>query len=242
MSYDFIFVTIKKELEHKMIKVNDKNVFIDRFKWGNLVLFCLLCIWVVVSALYSFNSVVQQTVVPLVDKESANFTAALLYFRALTSIIAMGLLFFGCSKLLFFVTDYQNSEVIRHGVIMVSAGLILFGASGFIKLMIGSNIHINENPTTKNDIFPISLYLENLIYTLGLGYIAALKTFIITNVLLALFATIEICRFRNLEYLAKRYVKDYKKYNGDVKKMNVYSGDVLIHPNEMGKNLAKYFV
>lgn len=125
---------------------------------------------------------------------------------------------------------------------MVSAGLVLFGASGFIKLMIGSDIHINENPTIENDIFSISLYLENLIYTLGLGYIAALKTFIITNVLLALFATIEICRFRNLEYLAKRYVKDYKKYDGDVKKMNVYSGDVLIHPNEMGKNLAKYFV
>ena len=108
--------------------------------------------------------------------------------------------------------------------------------------MIGSDIHINENPTTKNDIFSISLYLENLTYTLGLGYIAALKTFIITNVLLALFATIEICRFRNLEYLAKRYVKDYKKYDGDVKKMNIYSSDVLIHPNEMGKNLAKYFV
>ena len=57
-----------------------------------------------------------------------------------------------------------------------------------------------------------------------------------------LFTVYEIARLKNLEYLAKRYIKEFKKHEGDPNKLTMFKADKWVDPKEMGRNLAKYFV
>jgi len=222
-----------------MIKLNVRTMVINRFKWVNVTLFCLLCIWILTCLLCSFSNSTEKEVVTKVIASNIN-KDQLAFFEFAVGIVKIISFFTGIVMVCLGI--FKSKETLGIGLTLIALGLMtLIGSFVFMGLLETEGLASETSRTVEKDVFSGRLYFENLTALLGSGFGTALKIFLAINVAISVFVFIEVYRFRNLEYFAKRYIRDFYKHANNLNNLNIYTADKWVNPDDMGRNLAKYF-
>ena len=70
----------------------------------------------------------------------------------------------------------------------------------------------------EENVFLFKLYFANFKTMFGASISTLIKVAIAMKISIILFTAYEIARLKNLEYLAKRYIKEFEKHKGDPNK------------------------
>ena len=130
---------------------------------------------------------------------------------------------------------------------MITVGVFVMSTSFLLDVIIEGGVRSSApEPTTaekvEENVFLFKLYFANFKTMFGASISTLIEVVITMKISIILFTAYEIARLKNLEYLAKRYIKEFKKYKGDPNKLTIFKADKWVDPKEMGRNLAKYFV
>lgn len=228
-----------------MIKVNDINVIWNRLGQGILIFLKICAAWIAICLLWSFKG---STEVQVVSNSPTSIIAIINLVKYIP--VGLGVLMIVMAMFKIAASQYDEDSK-RSGMIMFFVGVMSIFMSAIFNLMIGDpDMLPNPFPqtsqsrpkTVEENVFLFKLYWANLKVMLGAGFVALLKIAVIMKISIVLFAWYEIARLKNLEYLAKRYIKEFQKYKGNTDKLKIFKADIWVDPKEMGRNLAKYFV
>ena len=228
-----------------MIKVNDMNVMRDRLSQGVLIFLKICAAWIVICFLWSFKGSTEAQVVSNNPASIADIINVVKYIP-----VGLGILMVIMASFKLITAEYDEDKK-KSAITMLFFGAISILMFGVFNIVIGdANMFPNPFPQTsqsrpktiEENVFLFRLYWANLKIMLGVGFVALLKIAVIMEILIVLFAWYEIARLKNLEYLAKRYIKEFQRYKGNIDKLKIYKADVWVDPKDMGRNLAKYFV
>lgn len=228
-----------------MIKANNASIINRKILKGFFIFFTICAVWMVFCLLWSFNDSTQMQIVvkhSLSPAEAAmNIVRLIKYFPALLGGMSI---VFAVHRILQSIREGESS---RSGIIMVIGGVLGIGAYVFVDAIIGDGGgYSRPDPATaekvEKNVFLYELYFANFKTMFGASILMLIKVAIAMKIFIILFIAYEIARLKNLEYLAKRYIKEFEKHKGDPNKLTIFKADKWVDPKEMGRNLAKYFV
>ncbi|WP_298945215.1 hypothetical protein [uncultured Campylobacter sp.] len=228
-----------------MIKTNNASIINSKILKGFSIFFTICAVWTAICLLWSFKDSTQTQIVvkhSLSPAEAAmNIVGLIKYFPALLGGM---LIVFAAHRILQGIREGESS---RSGFIMVIGGVLAMSTSFLLDGIIGDGGRSSmPEPTTtekvEENVFLFKLYFANFKTMFGASISTLIKVAIAMKISIVLFTAYEIVRLKNLEYLAKRYIKEFKKHEGDLNKLTIFKADKWVDPKEMGRNLAKYFV
>ncbi len=228
-----------------MIKTNNASIINNKILKGFSIFFTICAVWTAICLLWSFKDSTQTQIVvkhSLSPAEAAmNIVGLIKYFPTLLGGM---LIVFAAHRIL---QGIREGEPSGSNYTMAIAGVLLMGASLLVDAIIGDGGRSSTpEPTTaekvEENVFLFELYFANFKTMFGASILTLIKVAIAMKIFIILFTAYEIARLKNLEYLAKRYIKEFKKHKGDPNKLTIFKADKWVDPKDMGRNLAKYFV
>lgn len=228
-----------------MIKANNASIINSKILKGFSIFFTICAVWTVFCLLWSFND---STQTQIVVKHSSNPAEAVM--RIINSVKYIPLVLGGVIMVLSvhkILQGIREGEPSSSSYPMAIAGGLIMGVSLLVDAIIGDGGRSSTpEPTTaekvEENVFLFKLYFANFKTMFGASISTLIKVAIAMKISIILFTAYEIARLKNLEYLAKRYIKEFKKHEGDPNKLTIFKADKWVDPKEMGRNLAKYFV
>ncbi len=228
-----------------MIKANNASIINSKILKGFSIFFTICAVWMVFCLLWSFND---STQTQIVVKHSLSPAEAAM--RMMNSIKYIPVVLGGIIMVL---SMFKIRQGIREGepssssYPMAIAGVLLMSMSFLLDGIIGDGGRSSApDPATaekvEKNVFLYELYFANFKTMFGASILMLIKVAIAMKIFIILFIAYEIARLKNLEYLAKRYIKEFEKHKGDPNKLTIFKADKWVDPKEMGRNLAKYFV
>lgn len=228
-----------------MIKADNLSIISNKMLQSFSIFFTICAVWTVFCLLWSFND---STQTQIVVKHSSNPAEAVM--RIMNSVKYIPVVLGGIIMVLsmfIILQGIREGEPSDSSYAMAITGVLLMGVSFLVDAILGDGGGSSRpEPTTaekvEENVFLFKLYFANFKTMFGASISTLIKVAIAMKISIILFAAYEIARLKNLEYLAKRYIKEFKKHKGDPNKLTMFKADKWVDPKEMGRNLAKYFV
>lgn len=228
-----------------MIKADNSSIISNKMLQSFSIFFTICAVWTVFCLLWSFND---STQTQIVVKHSSNPAEAVMGIMNSVKYIPMVL-----GGVIMVLSMFIILQGIREGepsgssYAMAITGILLMGVSLLVDAILGDvGGSSRPEPTTaekvEENVFLFKLYFANFKTMFGASISTLIKVAIAMKISIILFTAYEIARLKNLEYLAKRYIKEFEKHKGDPNKLTIFKADKWVDPKEMGRNLAKYFV
>ena len=170
-----------------MIKLNVGTLVINRFKWVNVTLFCLLCIWILTCLLCSFSNSTEKEVVTKVIANNI-IKDQLAFFEFAVGIVKITSFFTGVVMIChgIFKSREGGGETLGKGLTLIALGFIVLIGSHVVTCLLETESFVSEaSRTVEKDVFSGRLYFKNLTAMLGSGYITALKIIFLVNIVVA---------------------------------------------------------
>ena len=228
-----------------MIKANNASIINSKILKGFSIFFTICAVWTAICLLWSFND---STQTQIVVKHSLSLTEAAM--KIMNSVKYIPVVLGGIIMVLsmfIILQGIREGEPSGSSYAMAITGVLLMGVSFLVDAILGdSGGSSRPEPTTaekvEENVFLFKLYFANFKTMFGASISTLIKVAIAMKISIILFTAYEIARLKNLEYLAKRYIKEFEKHKGDPNKLTIFKADKWVDPKEMGRNLAKYFV
>ena len=228
-----------------MIKANNASIINSKILKGFSIFFTICAVWTAICLLWSFND---STQTQIVVKHSLSLAEAAM--RIMNSVKYIPVVLGGIIMVLsmfIILQGIREGEPSGSSYAMAITGVLLMGVSLLVDAILGDGGGSSRpEPTTaekvEENVFLFKLYFANFKTMFGASISTLIKVAIAMKISIILFTEYEIARLKNLEYLAKRYIKEFEKHKGDPNKLTIFKADKWVDPKEMGRNLAKYFV
>lgn len=228
-----------------MIKADNSSIISNKMLQSFSIFFTICAVWTAICLLWSFKDSTQTQIVVKHSLSPAEAVMGIMNSAKYIPMVLGGIIM--VLSMFIILQGIREGEPSDSSYAMAITGVLLIGVSFLVDAILGDGGGSSRlEPTTaekvEENVFLFKLYFANFKTMFGASISTLIKVAIAMKISIILFTAYEIARLKNLEYLAKRYIKEFEKHKGDPSKLTIFKADKWVDPKEMGRNLAKYFV